>query len=45
VVEEKEEAKEGATNMAIGFMNESISNKERKRINKETRLNKKFGRV
>ena len=34
---------QGATNMAIGFMNESVSNKEQKRINKEVRLNKKLG--
>lgn len=43
----KREAAEntGATNMALGFVNESISQKERVRRNKENRLNKKFGRV
>ena len=40
----KEEPKEGYTNMAIGFaVNESVSNKEQKRINKEARRNKKLG--
>ena len=47
-VETKKEVDEvqGATNMAIGFaVNESVSNKEQKRINKEARLDKKLGRV
>jgi len=39
------QAEEGATNMAVGFVNESISQKERVRKNKEDRLNKKLGRV
>ncbi len=46
VTETKEEVDEvqGATNMAIGFaVNESVSNKEQKRINKKARLNKKLG--
>jgi peptidoglycan hydrolase-like protein with peptidoglycan-binding domain len=45
-LDEEDEVKEqGATNMAVGFMNESISQKERVRKNKEDRLNKKLGRV
>jgi len=33
----------GYTNMAQGFVNESISQKERIRVNKQARLNKKLG--
>jgi len=42
----EEEPKEGATNMAVGFVAESApSNKEMKRQNKQDRLDKKLGRV
>ena len=41
-----QQSNEGATNMSQGFVNEStISHKEMKRINKESRLNKKLGLV
>jgi len=40
---EKPEIKPGGYKMAHGFVNESVSNKEQKRINKEARLNKKLG--
>lgn len=37
---------QGATNMAVGFVNEStLSNKEQWRKNRQDRLNKKLGRV
>ena len=43
VLKQRQSNEQGATNMAMGFVNESISQKERKRINKEDRKNKKIG--